>query len=131
MKDEKHLTNVSPVTLFPCESSSVMNGNADHHSKLSNQESEHLKTPIKTADCSGSAEEPLTPTANLKVLLHAASPEIRNYQRRKEMSLQVSLNEDTHQLQQPPITSQSSDRKPFAVKPSFTHTCKMQMLRIF
>ena len=46
-----------------------------------------LVTPKKIISCSksevGMTQSPLTPTANLKVLLHAASPEIRDYERRK------------------------------------------------
>jgi len=43
-------------------------------------------TPTKNSSCAkpnSIKSDPLTPTANLKILLDAASPEIRSYERRK------------------------------------------------
>ena len=67
-----------------------INNNLQDNACLNNEEChqrlhKECVTPLKSSSAFPEKDSPITPTANLKVLLHAISPEIRNNEKRKQL----------------------------------------------
>lgn len=93
------LSNLSKKTLI--------NESSTNCSNIAETSKPLCVTPKKLASCSksniNSIQSPLTPTANLKILLHAASPEIRDYERRKMMLPNNNWSIASNEYQKPSI----------------------------